>query len=169
MTQLREHQAQGLVSRVLYSDCESHRYSLARTWDAGGARLAFVMLNPSRADERRNDPTVARCEARARAMGFGSYEVVNLFAWRATNPRDLKAAAEPVGPDNDAAILAATGRADAVLAAWGAHGAHRGRDAQVRGLLRGCGTPLLILGLTRGGAPRHPLYVASARIARPWT
>ncbi|GHF51545.1 DUF1643 domain-containing protein [Seohaeicola zhoushanensis] len=168
MSLVRAHLADGVASRVVYSVCEAYRYSLTRVWDEAGPRLAFVMLNPSKADEMRNDPTVARCEARARAMGFGGYEVVNLFAWRATDPRDLKAAAEPVGPDNDAAILAAAGRADAVLAAWGAHGVHRGRGAAVREMLRGCGRPLLVLGLTKDGAPRHPLYIASARQAEPW-
>jgi hypothetical protein len=63
------------------------------------------MLNPSTATEVQNDPTVERCERRARALGFGAFRVLNIFAWRATDPRDMRAAADPVGPENDAAIL----------------------------------------------------------------
>lgn len=161
-------EAEGRRSEVVYSDCERYRYSLTRCWDADAGRLLFVMLNPSQADEHRNDPTVARCEARARAMGFGAYRVVNIFAWRATDPRDLRVADQPVGPANDAALREGAAWSSHILAAWGAHGAHRGRGAEVRALLAACSRPLLHLGLTKGGEPRHPLYIAAARPAEPW-
>lgn len=107
------------------------------------------MLNPSTADERRNDPTVERCERRARALGFAGFRVTNLFAFCATAPRDLKAAAG----------------ADMILCAWGDHWQ---RAAEVEAILRGAAQTLWHLGLTRAGAPRHPLYRPYAASPQPW-
>ena len=81
------------ASEAVYSDCEAYRYSLTRIWEGAGQRVGFVMLNPSTATETQNDPTVERCERRARALGFGSFTVVNIFAWRDTDPRAMRAAA----------------------------------------------------------------------------
>jgi hypothetical protein len=94
----RTHQKGDAASVAVYSDCERYRYSLTRVWDADGSRALFIMLNPSTATEVQNDPTVERCERRARALGFGAFRVLNIFAWRATDPRDMRAAADPVGP-----------------------------------------------------------------------
>ena len=69
-----------------------YRYALTRVWDPLGPRLSFVMLNPSTATEVQNDPTVERCERRARALGFGGFRVTNIFAWRDTDPRKMRAA-----------------------------------------------------------------------------
>jgi hypothetical protein len=120
------------------------------------------MLNPSTATEYQNDPTVERCERRARTLGFGSFTVLNIFAWRATDPREMRAAADPVGPANDAAILGAVPAADRVICAWGTHGAHLGRGPAVERLLRGAGAPLWHLGLSKDGHPKHPLYIGYA-------
>ncbi|MFV0385238.1 DUF1643 domain-containing protein [Paracoccus sp. (in: a-proteobacteria)] len=164
---LRQYQDDRARSEALYSGCGAYRYALTRDW-AGGPRLLYVMLNPSTADERRNDPTVERCERRARGLGFGAFRVVNIFAFRATDPRDLKAADEPVGPENDRVLSEAARWADRILCAWGAHGAHRGRGAEVGHLLRGLGCELWHLGLTGAGHPRHPLYLPYARQPQPW-
>ncbi len=118
------------------------------------------MLNPSTATEVQNDPTVERCERRARALGFGAFRVTNIFAWRDTDPRKMRAAADPVGPENDAAILAGCGWADRVICAWGTHGAYLGRGAQVQALLGKSGRDLYHLGLSKAGHPKHPLYIA---------
>jgi hypothetical protein len=153
-------------SSALYSDCGAYRYALTRCWDAAGARLLYIMLNPSRASERVNDPTVERCERRARQLGFGAFRVVNLFAWRATDPRDLKTAEAPVGADNPGALAEAADWADMVLAAWGIHGAHLDQGAAVAAQLRGRSPHHL--GLCRNGHPRHPLYVSYDRAPEPW-
>ncbi len=94
----RSHQKGDAASTALYSDCETYRYQLTRVWNAPGPRVLFVMLNPSTATEAQNDPTVERCERRARALGFGAFQVVNIFAFRATDPRVMRAASDPVGP-----------------------------------------------------------------------
>ena len=154
----RTHQKGDAASEAIYSNCERYRYALTRVW-APGRQLLVVMLNPSTATETANDPTVERCERRARAMGFGGFRVVNLFAFLATDPRALRAVADPVGPDNDAALGAGAVWAEAILCGWGGHGALLGRDRAVAATLRAQTRPLWHLGLTRQGQPKHPLYI----------
>ena len=150
------------ASVAVYSRCEKYRYSLTRVWEPEGRRAAFVMLNPSTATEVQNDPTVERCERRARAGGGGAVRGRNSFAWRATDPRYRRAAAFPVGPVNAAAIAAAPRWADQVICAWGTHGAHLARGPAVEAMLRGSGVPLYHLGLSKDGHPKHPLYIGYA-------
>lgn len=164
----RSHVKGDAPSVAVYSDCERYRYLLTRVWAPEGKRALFVMLNPSTATEVQNDPTVERCERRARALGFGAFRVVNIFAFRATDPKEMRAVADPVGPGNDAAIRESLDWADAVICAWGAHGAHLDRGAAVAAMLRTAGCTPLVLGLTKGGHPQHPLYIGYDRQPVAW-
>lgn len=157
------------ASTAVYSDCERYRYSLTRIWDEGGKRVLFVMLNPSTATEVQNDPTVERCERRARTLGYGGFRVVNIFAWRDTDPAQMRRAADPVGPENDAILRDGAAWADHVIAAWGVHGAHRDRGPAVADLLRDTGCELFHLGLSKHGHPRHPLYLPYRQQPVRWT
>jgi hypothetical protein len=163
----RSHVKGDTQSEAVYSDCERYRYVLTRRWGPGRKAL-FVMLNPSTATEVQNDPTVERCERRARALGYGAFRVTNIFAFRATDPKVMRAEADPVGPANDAAILESLPWADMVLCAWGNHGLHINRGADVAALLRKAKAPLWHLGLTGQGQPRHPLYVGYDQQPQPW-
>lgn len=165
---IRTHTKGDAPSTAHYSPCESYRYALTRTWDQQGRKVLFVMLNPSTATEVQNDPTVERCERRARALGYGSFRVCNIFAYRATDPKDMRAQADPNGPGNDAAIFEGAAWADTVVCAWGTHGAHQQRGPQVETLLRATGKPLFHLGLSKAGHPKHPLYIAYAHQPVPW-
>ncbi|MFY9238214.1 MAG: DUF1643 domain-containing protein [Roseovarius sp.] len=164
----RTHLKGDAPSTAVYSDCERYRYTLTRVWEPAGQKALFIMLNPSTATEVQNDPTVERCERRARTLGFGGFRVTNIFAWRDTDPRAMRAAADPVGPGNDAAIRESCDWADRIIAAWGTHGVHRGRGAEVARMLQGLGRPVYHLGLTKDGHPKHPLYIAYARQPEPW-
>lgn len=164
----RAHVKGDAPSIAVYSPCEAYRYLLTREWAAGGRRALFIMLNPSTATEVQNDPTVERCERRARALGFGGFRVCNIFAFRATDPRVMRAVADPVGPLNDAAIRDSAPWADQIICAWGTHGAHLARGPQVEALLRATGQPLWNLGLTRDGHPRHPLYIGYTVMPTRW-
>ncbi|WP_209427234.1 DUF1643 domain-containing protein [Pararhodobacter sp. SW119] len=156
------------ASTAEYSPCMAYRYTLTRVWNAAEGRALFVMLNPSTATEVQNDPTVERCERRARALGFGAFRVCNIFGFRATDPRVMRAAADPVGPDNDAAIVASAGWADRIVCAWGTHGAHLDRGPVVERLLRATGRELFHLGLSKAGHPKHPLYIGYDRQPEHW-
>ena len=164
----RGHQKGDAASSAVYSPCGHYRYLLTRVWELGGPKALFVMLNPSTATELQNDPTVERCERRARALGYGSFRVTNIFAWRATDPRAMRAVADPVGPLNDAALIVSAGWADLVVCAWGTHGAHLGRGALVATMLRSTGKPLHHLGLSQQGHPKHPLYIGYERQPECW-
>ena len=164
----RTHQKDDAHSTAVYSDCENYRYSLTRIWDPHGERAAFIMLNPSTATEVQNDPTVERCERRARALGFGAFCVTNIFAWRDTDPKKMRKAVDPIGPENDAAIRDACDWADQIVAAWGTHGEHLNRGPQVEEILRSTNFPVYHLGLSKAGHPKHPLYIAYAQRPEIW-
>ncbi|MEM1236246.1 MAG: DUF1643 domain-containing protein [Pseudomonadota bacterium] len=164
----RTHTKGDAPSTAVYSDCERYRYSLTRVWDPVGRKALFIMLNPSTATEVQNDPTVERCERRARALGFGSFRVLNIFAWRDTDPKKMRAAADPVGPENDTAIIESLTWADQIIAAWGTHGEHLERGAAVERLLRSSGHDLFHLGLSKAGHPKHPLYISYETQPEPW-
>ena len=166
MAVIREHQDLLRHSVAIYSDDLRYRYALTRVWGQG-PKIGFVMLNPSTATEIQNDPTVERCERRARAMGFGAFRVVNIFGFRATDPRNMRAALDPIGADNDAAIVAAADWADMVLCAWGTHGAHLGRGLAVAEMLSA--HDLYHLGLTQAGDPKHPLYISYSQQPERWS
>lgn len=166
---VRQHRAGDRESEAVYSPCERYRYSLTRVWNTQAPRLLYIMLNPSTATEEANDPTIERCERRARYLEFGSFRVVNLFALRETSPARLKQARRPVGPDNLIQVGAALDWTNDVICAWGVHGTHRGQDATIAGLLAACGKPVRALGVTKDGHPRHPLYMPYTATPEPWS
>lgn len=155
-------------SDAALSDDGVYRYWLERTWGEGREHLVWVMLNPSTADHREDDPTIRRCIGFSQAWGFDGLIVVNLFALRATNPRELATAADPIGPENDHWLdVAGAHAADQgafVMAAWGANHAvaPRRKDA-LAALTRRHDVELRCLGTTQNGQPRHPLYVPASR------
>lgn len=151
-----------------FSPDRRYRYRLWRRW-GGGPMLMVIGLNPSTADEVKNDPTVTRCIGYAKAWGFSGLLMTNVFAYRATDPRSMKAVAEPCGPGNmvrlsDLAVdTVSTG--GAVLAAWGDHGRHMGTGNALTARLHFAGIGVACLGLTKFLQPKHPLY--QKRDARP--
>ena len=164
---IRQHQKGDAASTAVYSADLRYRYGLTRVW-APGDRVLFVMLNPSTATEVQNDPTVERCERRARALGYGSFAVANIFGFRATDPRVMRAEPDPVGPDNDRITLELAAEARQIICAWGTHGAHLARGPQVASLLQTVATELYHLGLSQAGHPRHPLYISYERQPEIW-
>src|SRR5256885_8449353 len=123
-------------SGAQFSACRRWRYLLWRRWDPALPVANFLMLNPSTADELRLDPSCTRARLYAERWGYGALIVTNLFGWRATDPDEMKAAPEPVGRANDAAILRAAREAAIVVCAWGNHGAHLERSRKILQLLK---------------------------------
>lgn len=155
----------------IFSPCRTYRYVLWR--DLGdpmvnkeqpiGSFLLVIGLNPSTADETQNDPTIRRCIGFGQSWGFRKLCMMNAFAFRATEPWEMKAQADPVGPDNNHwlnyYLQACHECAGLALAAWGVHGDWNGRDLEVNAIAGILGVQLHCLGLTRRGMPRHPLYL----------
>jgi hypothetical protein len=156
------------ASGAEFSACRRWRYLLWRRWDAARPAANFLMLNPSTADEHRLDPSCTRARNYAERWGFGALIVTNLFGWRATDPREMKRARDPVGRGNDAAILRAARSSAIVVCAWGNHGAHRERSQAVLRLLASHEIGLHVLRMNGEGEPAHPLYLPASLAPRAW-
>ena len=141
---------------ALFSQDRRYRYTLWRTWSEGDGHVLFIGLNPSTADETQDDPTVRRCIGFAKEWGFGGIYMLNLFAFRATMPKDLKKAADPVGPHNLGYLKTYCDPAGMNVACWGSHGRFMGQGQRVIDIM---GDHLQCFGLTKNGQPKHPLYL----------
>mgnify|MGYP001230995244 CR=1 FL=1 len=142
----------------------NYRYSLIREWDENNPnRIVFIMLNPSVADSEVDDRTTKRCISFARKWGYGSLEIVNLFAYISQEYEVLKYLDkhEAIGVNNNKYIKQALERGKTIVAAWGENGVIHGRceDFELYSLLRQY--KIYCLGRTRDGHPRHPLFVKS--------
>lgn len=148
----------------------AYRYQLTRHWALSDnpSMLTVVMLNPSTADATLDDPTIRRCIGLAKAAGAEGLRVVNLFAFRSADPGALVEAGDPVGPMNDEYILAAARESVRMVAAWSAHPFAARRANVVYEMLRTAGISLECWGTTKGGHPRHPLYVRNSTQLQPW-
>lgn len=183
-----------MMSSAILSDCGVYRYHLRREWNgdtppgdetreqfeemslfsrpAKREHVLWVMLNPSTADAKTNDPTIRKCIGFSSRWGYRALEVVNLFAFRATDPRELArawaAGVEVVGPDTNQHIRFAAQEADRVVVAWGGFSGCgiTARAREVCGLLGEA--PALCLGVTKDGQPRHPLMLPYATSTEPW-
>lgn len=149
---------------AIISDCGKFRYHLTRTWDGALPPLPFIMLNPSTADADEDDPTIRKCIGFAQRLGFGGIEVFNLYAFRATDPKQLRANHYPVGPDNDRIItqrLHELGMHESgfVVCAWGANARNLSRQKDMRCHLSLAGVRLRALRLLGDGTPEHPLML----------
>ena len=152
---------------AVFDETGQYRYALRREF-GDGPIVTFIMLNPSKADAERNDNTVTRCLGFARHWGFGTLQVVNLFAYRATDSSELHGVADPIGPDNDRHILEACVPAGQIICAWGAHPLAPVRARAVVAQLQAHQYPLYCLEVTQDGWPRHPLYVRSKTLPLLW-
>ena len=145
-----------------FSEHRRYRYSLVRRKGGGGPGkrwVTFCMLNPSTADEKKNDPTVRRCIGYADRWGFDALTIVNIFALRSTDPKQLYKDDDPIGDANDRCIIRGCYDAEFVVCAWGAHGTFKNRGNDVIELLRRENYELRRLGLTKAKQPKHPLYL----------
>jgi hypothetical protein len=150
------------MSAIMSAD-QKYRYRLTRDLGmTGNGVCCFVMLNPSTADAVEDDPTIRRCIAYARLWGCARLEVVNLFAYRSTDPDALYAMSKDmaVGPENDEHIAAAVHGARFVICAWGNHGSLFDRSREVLGVIRYEGVKPMALKINaKSGEPAHPLYL----------
>ncbi|MEM8543383.1 MAG: DUF1643 domain-containing protein [Cyanobacteria bacterium P01_H01_bin.119] len=170
-------QTDGINRAATFDHTRCYRYSLVRAWDAIAAQssewpqnskwLVFIMLNPSTADHRMEDPTIRRCIGFAQRWGYTQLEVVNLFGWRTPKPTDLHQASDPIGPENDAYLLTAARRAGQIILAWGNGGQLLGRDRAAYQLLSPYLSKCYCLGWTQQRQPRHPLYLKRTVAQQP--
>jgi hypothetical protein len=147
--------ASDMSTSAVLSDEREYRYQLLRSWDSEKPTLVFIMLNPSTADEIKDDPTIRRCVGYAEDWGFGKLIVGNLYAYRTSDPEELNKIENPIGPKNDKYLKDICDKADKVLVAWGANEAVENREVEVAEFLD---SELYALNTTKHGHPNHPLY-----------
>jgi hypothetical protein len=155
---------------AVFSPCRTWRYVLRRRW-APGPVVAFILLNPSTADEDENDPTVTRCIDFAKRWGFAGLVLGNIFALCATDPAELYEHANPIGPDNDDWLDKIVAEAEGcVVLGWGMHGDHMDRGARVLSQLPRYNADIAMKAFvrTKGGQPGHPLYIPADRELQDW-
>lgn len=148
-----------IKSLAVFSDDRKYRYSLSRVWDNHEKLVVFCMLNPSTADEIKNDPTIERCQRRAMLWGYGGLVVVNLFALRSTDPKALYKAEDPYGPENMRIVLETSKIADMVICGWGKHGSIDNHGNFMLMRMRNHGIVPHALKINKDGSPAHPLYI----------
>ena len=147
-----------ISTRCKFSKSKLYRYSLKRSWTTDSEnQVLFIGLNPSTADSQTDDPTIRRCVKFAIYWGFNSLEVVNLFAFRATDPVDLFNEESPIGRYNDHWIKKAYNRSALTVACWGSAGMYKDRSTEVTNYLRN----LFCIRKNKDNSPSHPLYLNS--------
>ncbi len=155
-------------SSAIFSKCKRYRYALTRSKKKSANLLLFILLNPSTATEIETDPTITRCQKRASLLGYHSFRVCNLFAFRTKTPAIMKAHHDPIGFCNDMIINYSLREAKQVICAWGSHGNHLNRAEIIKELVRRSDTRAFHLGLTKNNQPKHPLYLRYSEVPIEW-
>lgn len=154
-----------------FSRCRTYRYTLWRHWEGGDDvqdYVNFICLNPSTADETRDDNTIRKCVKFAKLWGYSSMCVTNLFAYRSTDPEAMKLVEEPIGEDNDYFLKNTAVNAALIVAAWSQHGSHLNRAEIVRKNLAGVPMSYLRMGKGKKPQPWHPLYLPDTTLPTEW-
>ena len=131
---------------------KQYRYTLHRIWDDKKPMIMFIMLNPSTADSNNDDPTIRRVINFTKSWGYGGVHVVNLYAFRSTDPKGLKETQDPIGKDNIFHIQSLIGHVEKVIYAWG------NNEQEPKWLYDLVATPYCI-DVSKKGVPKHPLYL----------
>lgn len=163
------------MNRCHFSPDRRWRYELIHHWNdllSGGYEpdrvLPWIGLNPSTADESQLDPTLRRIAGFSKQFGYDGFAMLNLFAWRDTDPAEMMRAMDPVGRENDAVLDSWAKPGRRIVCCWGNHGGHLSRWRKVAERLKGLGAELVCLDTNKDGSPKHPLYVKSDAVLRPW-
>jgi len=153
-------------SGAIISDNKLYRYKLWREWTTGFLQplktgtVVFIMLNPSTADGQQDDPTIRRCVNYTNDWGYGRVEIVNLFAYRSTDPRELLKVEDPVGPENNDYLKKAAYGAALIVCGWGSMGWIDDRAKRTKKMLQPFKHKTYCFGTTQGNHPKHPLYLS---------
>jgi hypothetical protein len=164
------------VNICQFSACRSYRYTLLHSFRKESdefigvdlppeqrRQVMWIGLNPSTADEQRLDPTLRRVRGFSHQWGFNTFIMTNVFAFRATLPKDMRKAPDPIGSENDRVLIETARACEHVVACWGGLSnfprSLRHRAASIRIMLRDAGRPVQCLGCNDDGSPKHPLYL----------
>lgn len=156
-----------IVSGADISECGKYRYSLWRIWDDTKQKVLFICLNPSTADADNDDATIRRCIGYAKSWGYGGVYMGNLFAFRAREPKDMKSATDPVGPENNRYLRELSNTCEMIICGWGGDGGYQDRSSYV---IKNRILPIKVhyLKMNKSGEPGHPLYLKKSLKPQPY-
>ena len=164
----KEFKNKEITSKAVFSKCFKFRYSITNKFNSGRGRLLFILLNPSTATEKVYDPTLLRCKKRAINSCVYQFRVCNLFAYRATKPKELQKVSDPIGPYNNEILKNSIKWSDKIICSWGRFGILKERNLEVIQLIKKYKTPSFHLGLTKNNQPKHLLYISYNKILTKW-
>ncbi|MCK4441078.1 MAG: DUF1643 domain-containing protein [Sulfurovaceae bacterium] len=153
-----------MQKNAIFSKDREYRYVLSRIWDETKPIIMIIGLNPSTADETEDDPTIRRCTNFSKSWGYGGVYMLNLFAFRATQPSDMFEALNPIGDENNNFIEIYTKKVDKIVCAWGNDGIYKDRSQYIRENFNN----LFYLKMNKTGEPSHPLYLKSDLVPQQW-
>ena len=153
-----------MKKNAILSEDRKYRYVLSRIWDETKPKVMIIGLNPSTADETEDDPTIGRCISFSKSWGYGGVYMLNLFAFRATQPKDMFNAQNPIGLENNSYIEIYSKKVEKIVCAWGNHGTYKNRGNEIREKF----DKLFYLKLNQTGEPAHPLYLKSELVPKKW-
>ena len=153
-----------MKKNAILSEDRKYRYVLSRIWDETKPKVMIIGLNPSTADETEDDPTIGRCISFSKSWGYGGVYMLNLFAFRATQPKDMFNAQNPIGLENNSYIEIYSKKVEKIVCAWGNHGTYKNRGNEIREKF----DKLFCLKLNQTGEPAHPLYLKSELVPKKW-
>ena len=153
-----------MIRGAVLSEDRKYRYALWRIWEIEKPRVLFVCLNPSDADEFKDDPTLIRCINFAKSWGYGGVVTANLFAYRVTCPKELKKVKRPVGSENDKWLRILSKKAEMIVGGWGNHGLYMNRSEEIVQMI----PRIHCLFTNKSGQPSHPLYLPKNSNPVPW-
>jgi hypothetical protein len=151
---------------AMLSPCLQYRFALSRAWKPNARVIGFILLNPSTADDKIDDPTVKKLIDFAKYNGFGGFLLANIFSLRSPDPKSLRAHRDPIGPSNDYWIQQVIRWSEQVICGWGNHGTYRQRGKEVKLLIPRA--KRFVFGFNNGGQPTHPLYLSPTKRFLPW-
>ena len=157
-----------LLLKQFFQNALSLDIQLPIKFNSGRGRLLFILLNPSTATEKVYDPTLLRCKKRAIYSCVYQFRVCNLFAYRATKPKELQKVSDPIGPYNNEILKKSIKWSDKIICSWGRFGILKERNLEVIQLIKKYKTPSFHLGLTKNNQPKHLLYISYNKILTKW-
>jgi len=153
-----------MKKNAILSEDRKYRYVLSRIWDETKPKVMIIGLNPSTADETEDDPTIGRCISFSKSWGYGGVYMLNLFAFRATQPKDMFNTQNPIGLENNSYIEIYSKKVEKIVCAWGNHGIYKNRGNEIREKF----DKLFYLTLNQTGEPAHPLYLKFELVPKKW-
>ncbi len=142
-----------MIREAEFSIDKKERYSLKREWDKSKNKILYIMLNPSLADDKNDDPTIRRLINFTKKFNYGGFLVGNIFTTITPNPKELDKS-KGMSDKNFEELIKLINKVDQIVYAWGS-------SIEEPQLLKKLVLNPKCFGKNLNGTPKHPLYLPS--------